>query len=243
MIRFGVCVPYNLVTSALRLGADYAEVPGHSAAEFVAQQQDQLPSSIEATNLFFPEGYNLFSDPEGKIVAHAKTAIAAASKLGVKVMVLGSGGARRAPAEMDPDEALEKFVLWAYQLDDLAAQFKMRVAPESLSPEETNVGTELRPLAHLLLHKGLAFTADSRHILRELTTISKAIPATPIHVHLAMPDGSPPRAHSLELQSFAARLLDLGYSGRVSLECRWTDFESELPAALSAARNLFRGAA
>ena len=189
-------------------GYDYVEYPASSVE----------PS--EATNLFFPPETRLYEEGLRKGIE----IVEAAAKRGVAIMVLGSGGVRRAPeGTVDADR---RFVAIAAELDRFARTLGLRVAPESLNPGETNVGNSLPELARALAAEGAPFTADSYHALVErdvrdadLDFWREQIPLAPLHAHFAPFDRSVPTPDDASLRAFFARLRELGYDGRASLEC------------------------
>ena len=207
-MRLGLCCAPNEGPAALAAGYDYVEYPAGSSE----------PS--EATNLFFPPDVRLYEDGAFRGIP----IIEAAARRGVKVMVLGSGGVRRAPEGMVDAEA--RFVEIATELDRFARTVGVRVAPESLNPNETNVGNSLPDLARALSVDGAPYTADSYHALVETDTRDadlefwrEQVPFAPLHVHFAPFDRRVPSEDDPTLRAFFARLRELGYDDRASLEC------------------------
>ena len=209
-MRLGLCCNPSEGPAALAAGYDYVEYPANATE----------PS--ETTNLFFPPETRMYEHglPKGKGI------IEAASKRGVRIMVLGSGGVRRAPEGMADAEA--RFVALAAELDRFAQTLGMRVAPESLNPSETNVGNSLPDLARALAAEGAPYTADSYHGLVETGTQDadadlefwrEQVPIKPLHVHFAPFARNVPTGDEPSLISFFARLRELGYDDRASLEC------------------------
>ena len=209
-MRLGLCCNPSEGPAALAAGYDYVELPANSTE----------PS--ETTNLFYP--------PETKMYEHGLPKgieiVEAAAKRGVKIMVLGSGGVRRAPEGMADAEA--RFVRLAADLDRFAQTLGLRVAPESLNPGETNVGNSLPDLARALAAEGAPFTADSYHALVETRTLDadadlefwrEQVPLKPLHVHFAPFARNVPTGDEPSLRAFFARLDELGYDDRASLEC------------------------
>ncbi len=191
-------------------GYDYIEFPANSK------------ESSETTNLFYPSEVRMYEEglPRGIKI------IEAAASRGVQVMVLGSGGVRRAPEGMIDAEA--RFVSLAADLDRFAQTLGLRVAPESLNFGETNVGNSLPDLALALAAENAPYTADSYHALVETGTRDdeadlafwrEQIPFAPLHVHFAPFARNVPTGEEPSLHSFFARLRELGYDGRASLEC------------------------
>jgi sugar phosphate isomerase/epimerase len=185
--------------------------------------------TVPVTNVFFPGSIKLFGPEKTPYLEYARMVIARAAAAGVRLMVLGSGASRTAPAGLDPLESEAQFVSIAEELDGIAQSHGMRIAPESLGREETNVGTDLGRLARALNERGVGYTADAFHVLREWRKESsdpapstdfwrEKLPFPPSHVHFASE-----RARTLEpddphLVGFFSRLRELGYDGRVSFE-------------------------
>lgn len=194
------------------MGYDYVEYPAAS----------HEPS--ETTNLFFPGDVRLYG-PDADGLKRGKAIIDAAALRGVRIMVLGSGGVRK--TEGNVNEAETAFYDLAAHLDRYAQTLGLRVAPESLNPTETNVGTSLPALVHALAEREAPFTADSYHALVETGTRDgdldfwrRQVPLKPLHVHFAPFDRSIPTGEEVSLIAFFERLKELGYDSCASLECR-----------------------
>jgi D-psicose/D-tagatose/L-ribulose 3-epimerase len=211
-LRLGLCCRPEEGPAALAAGYDYVEYPAAS----------REPS--ETTNLFYPGDVRLYG-PEADGLKRGKAIIDAAALRGVRIMVLGSGGVRK--TEGDINEAERIFYDLAAELDRYAQTLGLRVAPESLNPTETNVATSLPDMARALATRDAPYTADSYHALVETGTPDadldfwrEQVPFAPIHVHFAPFDRSTPTGEDASLKKFFARLKELGYDGRASLECR-----------------------
>jgi len=213
-MRIGLCCDPSEGPAALEAGYDYVE---YGAAATV-------PS--ETTFLFFPGDVKIYG-PDADALERGKAIIDAAAARGVQLMALGSGGVRRAPEGMRIEDAEEIFYDLAAALDQYAQTLGLRVAPESLHPSETNVGTSLPALARSLHARSCSYTADTYHALRQTNTPEAdvdfwrwQVPYIPAHVHLGPYDRSVPKGDDVSLRAFAVRLAELGYDGRASLECR-----------------------
>ena len=156
-------------------------------------------------------------------------------------MVLGSGAVRNA-AHPGP-EAEARFIELAAELDRYAQTLGLRLAPESLNPTETNVGNSLPEMAKALRAAGAPYTADSYHAFVEAGSHEggeafwrEQMPFAPIHVHFAPWDRAVPTGDEPCLTSFFARLRELGYDERASLECKRDGIPDPAPL-----RELFDG--
>lgn len=206
-MRLGLCCNPSEGPAALAAGYDYVEYPAAST------------ETSETTNLFFPGDVRLYG-PNADGLARGKSIVDAGAARGVRIMVLGSGAVRK-----DGPEA--EFYALAAALDDYAEPLGVRVAPESLNPEETNVATSLPAMARELAARGAPYTADSYHALVERNAPDggtdfwrEQMPFVPIHVHFAPFDRSVPTGEEASLRTFFARLRELGYDARASLECK-----------------------
>jgi sugar phosphate isomerase/epimerase len=220
-MRFGVCArDIGYAQEAIASGFDYAEFGAGYVLDHAKEIRDAwIPAP--RTNLFFPGEVRLFIQPS-PFEEIARARIAAAASIGTEVMVIGSGGARRAP-EDEVDATVDwdvEFVKIVAAVQTIADEYSIRVAPESLNRKETNVGTRLARLAPLLVERGLAFTADSYHMLLEEEDWDEAIPVAPQHVHISNRNRSAPSPTDEELIPFVQRLQALGYDGTVTIEGR-----------------------
>jgi sugar phosphate isomerase/epimerase len=261
-MRFGVCCPPEQAGAALELGADFVEL---GAVGFKGAEEAWDPATfhglpVEATNLFFPPEIRLFGEKRTDrrvLRSYITNTLERAASVGVRVMVVGSGRSREAPAPgLEVSRANNEFVSLVGEIQSEARRYRMTIAPESLNRTETNVGNDLGWLATALAGVGAGFTADSYHLLYEWDCgmresepeslapsadyLRRAIPFPPAHVHFGDLSRWPPRSDDPMMRAFCGRLMELGYDARVSLECRWTDFQAELPEAIAAAKSLFQ---
>jgi len=251
-MKFGVCCGPDDVPVVLGAGFDYVELGASSLSEDPSDY-DGMP--VEATNLFFPGSVKLFGPGATPFLEVAQSTVDRAAKIGVKLMVIGSGAARNAPDGLDREWCDKEFILVAAAVADYAKQYDITIAPESLNRSETNVGNDLGELATGLRNAGVGYTADSYHIFYEWHAnfpeescpseelMARQIPFAPSHVHIADLPRFAPKPSDPHCRAFVKRLLDLGYDGRVSLEYRrGADFASELKQSLTDLKELFASA-
>jgi sugar phosphate isomerase/epimerase len=248
-MKFGVCGGLDIAPRVLAAGFDYIEVgaSGFTLREdFDAAEYRNL--NAEACNLFCPGTIKLFGAEATPYLDYAKQAVDRAHAIGIPVMVIGSGGSRRAPEGIDPGEAEARFIDIVGEIADYARQYEITIAPESLNRSETNVGNDLGALAHALKARGAGYTADSYHVLYEWNAEGGEgepdwegqIPFLPSHVHVGDLPRNAPEPNDPLILSFAARLKALGYDGRISLEARRRDeSDEELRRVLANLREIF----
>lgn len=224
-----MCGQVAEAASILAAGFDYVEV---AASGFNGLSEDWDPTPYEglpilATNVFFDSKIRLFGPEATPYLDYARRTVERAASLGVSLMVIGSGAARRAIGTSGGNEA---FADIAGQIGEVARGFGIEIAPESLNRTETNVGNDLRSLALSLRERGVGYTADSYHVLYEWDVDGRGadlaslwldqVPFVPNHVHIADLSRLGVTFDDPMLISFASRLRALGYDGNVSLECR-----------------------
>lgn len=244
-MKFGVCADVAEASVIRDAGFDYVEVGASGFGGFDGdwEQAKYADVPILATNLFFDGRIKLFGEGRTPYREYAERTIARAASLGIPVMVIGSGASRR---DRDGDSG---FVDVVAELSEIAKPVGITLAPESLNRTETNVGNDLRSLALALREHGVAYTADSYHILFEWDADGRSldledlyaeqVPFAPAHVHIADLPRVGVSAEDRMLRAFAARLKSLDYAGNVSLECaRSADFDYR--AAREALRRLFK---
>lgn len=213
---FGLCCGSDKAHEALAAGFSYVELPAAPLAE--GADYSGLP--VAATNLFFPGGLSLYSD-RAACESHARKVISRAIEFGVPLMVIGSGGVRRAPEGDDPAIREAEFYDFVAQMQDEFHQ--VILAPESLNRTETNVGNDYGPLAVALAQRGCSATLDAYHVALEpgFSGWEGRIPVLPKHLHLASPSRDMPEPDCPFLLSLFVAMNQMGYSGTASFEGRW----------------------
>lgn len=237
-MRIGICCGPEAARDAIAAGFDYVEL---SLQLLKGQSDDYDPTPFEGvgwetSNLFFPAGFRIYGPEADNWQAYARRVSERASALGVRVLVLGSGGIRKAPSGKARDQAEREFVEIAASLHAIAQEYGVAVALESLNRTETDVGNSLPVLATALAAKGAPYTADSYHVLKDWDLGGRVgdpsgdnfwreqLPHPPTHCHLGDLHRNVPDAGDPAIIGFLRRLHQLGYARRVSLEASTRDF-------------------
>ncbi len=248
---------FDFLPAARAAGFDYIELPlsalaGLSEAEFTrvceALAQNSLP--CEACNLFFPAGLRL-TGPRvlvEEVRDYLELALARAAAVGARVVVFGSGGARRVPEGFRVEQAWEQLAWMLRQAGDIAAGLGIRIAIEPLNRGETNIintGAEGYSLAKMVDHPNVGLLLDIYHMVKEGEDFSIAQAAREVlaHAHFAEPTARAfPMAVDETGRAFFGALGKAGYRGRVSLEAGYRDFQGEARAAVQVMRELAKQA-
>lgn len=242
-MKYGLCCSLENAPLALEAGFDYVELGAGLLQgldpDFRGKPFAGLP--VEATNLFFVNSLKLFGDSRTPVFDYIRRTVERAAEAGVKVMVIGSGGARKAPEGLDAATALEGFIRVAEIAQSVASRFGITIAPESLNRSETNVGNDLPSLAVALRSVGAGYTTDTYHVLYEQgkgeIDWATQIPFAPDHVHIGNRARVVFGPDEPELVGAADRLRSLGYDGRMSYEGAIEP--SQFPGQLAAMKSIF----
>jgi sugar phosphate isomerase/epimerase len=157
------------------------------------------------------------------------------------VVVFGSGGARSIPEDFDRVRALDQLEGFLRRAQSFASAEGISVALESLNRRESNVFNSLAESGTFLRQReidGIVLIADLYHLMEENEPLAAIDEYADLirHVHIADTDRVPPGGGSYPLVAFFKKLRENGYRGKCSIECVWTDFDSQIGAALEFCR-------
>ena len=210
------------------LGDDEAYAPQKALLE-------ASPLPVKAFNVLFPAELKLVGDEVDweTVEQYLGRVVNRAADLGAQVLVFGSGGARNAPP------GYSKAVAWGQlvRVLTLGARFAdprgIVFAIENLRRPESNMinsFTEALRLARDVDRQSVRVLADIYHFVEEsepLTDI-RAGADWLVHVHLSGDERRYPGYGRYPLRDLFDVLLEVGYQGGVSIECRWgADLASE----------------
>lgn len=253
-IQVGICLAPDRIAE-ISPGYDFCEpavgeLQAQCSAEAfapIAERMTHLVPHVRALNCFIPGdlkivGPDVTWEP---LEAYATTAIARAAQVGANTIVFGSGGARRIPDGYSRAKAWGQLVRFADMCGQCAAKHGLVIAIEPLNHTECNVVNSY--LEGVALAKdvdrprSVRVLADIYHFMMDgepLDDIQQE-PDWLTHVHLADTDRRFPGSGSYPLERLFAILDEVGYRGRVSIECSWgNDLADESARALSFLRGL-----
>jgi sugar phosphate isomerase/epimerase len=250
--EIGVCTSLkngNLLKGA---GADYIEagvrwllVPDKPEDGFSghldAVHGCALP--VRAANGFLPGSLKCTGPAadHAAVLRFAETAFERARRVGIEVIVFGSGGARTPPKDFDRHMAELQFVALLAKMAPLARKHDVVVVVEPLNTHETffiNTVPEGARLVEAVDHPNIRLLADFYHMkkmgepARHLRDHGHLLR----HIHIAEQDRRPPGTSGDDFRPYLQALKDTGYTGRMSLECRWKDVAGQTAKAVSTLR-------
>lgn len=255
-MRFGICASYADVLTLNARPFDYLE---ENVQRFLLPEQPQevfeeqwrqartLSLPIEMANSMLPASLPLIETPtqhidKARIERYVKTALQRAEQVGIRVIVFGSGDARRCPADGNPTVALQQvkahFATWC----EWARSYSVRLALEPLGYEETNVVntiTEGGALVSEVAASGATLLVDTYHMACNGESPADILPLGPFisHVHVAeKQERAAPGRYNEDLRPYFAMLHKAGYDARISIECRWKNLAEEVVPAFATLR-------
>ena len=251
--RIGVCVDPDRFEAAQAAGFDYVEtnvskVAALSEEEFqtLAAQVARLRIPLAASMSFIPGAVRLTGpdvDP-AKQMTYVTGALRRLKQLGVKVVVLGSGGARRVPDGFSRDEAFAQLVDFLRRVAPVARDNAITIVVEPLRQQETNIINTAREglaLVKAVDRPEIRLLVDYYHLAAEGENPDIIAEAGPLlaHAHIANPKGRvfPLDADESPYAAFFSNLCRIGYQGRLSVEASTTDFAAQAPRAIALLRS------
>ena len=216
------------------LGYDYIELPLAQIMELseedfskICVQIGNLGIPVEACNNFFPASIRLTGENANLhgALEYVRRATARAAEMGVKVIVLGSSGAKNIPEGFPHVRAKEQFISLLRGIQDIVAPLGITVALEPLNAEESNFILNAGEGLAVMEEAGcgnVRLLVDYYHMRMEnegLEILGRA-GKNLRHVHIAAKAkrAFPRQGDGEDYAAFFTALKAAGYDARVSVE-------------------------
>lgn len=194
-----------------------------------------LKTPFYALNTFIPGELKLVGPEinETALLAHTQKVFERCKRAGIKLIVWGSGGARRMPEGYLRSKATQEFINIARKVSERAAQYDVILALENLNTQETNfINTvaEALQIVKQVNHKNFRLCADIYHMLRENEPASVLLQTKGYLVHCDVAEKenrTPPGTAGDDFTPYLKVLKQIGYAGAIVLECRWNNLADE----------------
>jgi len=249
-MHLGVCADPRYGHVLAEAGFDFIElhVQRHlrteqSDASFVEELARIQASPVRplAANCFIP-GHLKLTGPGvdwQALEAYVRQTFARAQAAAIETIVFGSGGARAIPEGFDRATAWRQLVDFGKLAGPIAEAHGVTVVVEPLNVTKgacnvlTSVGESGRYVEEVA-HPAVRLLADSYHWGLDGDSVEDLVAVGPLlhHVHVAtvanrLPLGFEPDG----CEAFFGALKAGGYSGPISIEADWSDFEHDAAAA------------
>jgi sugar phosphate isomerase/epimerase len=252
MNKIGWCMGIEQAGLLADKGFDYIECPLSSLPlEDDKALAEKLPSfmnsplKVRATNLFFPQGIMVvgpLADRE-RIRRYVRKAGETASRIGVKIAVLGSGRARTIPEGWERPRAEAQMLECLGMVAEEWRGLGLTLALEPLNRKESNMinsVAEAVQLAKQIDSPIVRVLADFYHMDEEdepLETIAEHRDWI-AHIHIADTGRLAPGTGAYPYERFTEVLREINYAGMISAECTLSGTNGELEASYEFMRKM-----
>lgn len=259
MIRLGYCGGFDSVDTVAAAGFEFLEANFTTLARMEAGEYEALqarvkgfPIPVEAANCLVPADLPI-TGPAADLAAleaYLRQGFARAAGVGIRLVVFGSGGARKVPDGFPMDTAWQQMAAFLRMAAPIAAENGVEIVLEPLRRRETNILNYVSEgvIAASLAGAGNVYVlGDTFHMDMSAEPLSALTLAGDLlhHVHVSetLDDERgrivPTAACKDAVDALFAVLKAMGYTGRVSVEAGAKDLAAEAPVAfglLDAAR-------
>jgi D-psicose/D-tagatose/L-ribulose 3-epimerase len=252
-IGIGYCGPLKDIDAVKAAGFDYMEVRTSEVAALSDADYEQLATKLRRLALPVSAAY-WFLPAEIKVtgpnidkarqMAYLHTALDRVSRLGVRVIVFGSSGARQVPEGFSKKEALEQLVDFGKRAGPEARSRNITIAIEPQRREESNIiNTTAEALAWVeaVNDPNVQLMVDYYHfeVEKEDPAILRKVSGHLRHLHMANPDH---RVMPLDLGEynyapFFAVLRQIRYDKLIGLEASSNDLQADGPKSMALLRH------
>lgn len=200
-MKLGICSSLEKAEVCILAGADFIEVNNSAIAklsdgdfEKVLELSRKYPGKMLASNALIPSHVRLTGDAVnyGQIKEFCEMSFERLARLGVKILVFGSGGAKQVPEGFSFETAMEQLAKCVRIFGEVAKKHEQIVVIEPLRYSECNIinlVSESKRLADLSGLDNVKAHVDFFHLMQNgetLTEIQKYA-ADLGHVHVASP--------------------------------------------------------
>src|ERR1700723_2812729 len=254
-VRIGYCGPLKDIDAVKAAGFDYMEVRTSEVAalsdadyEKVAAKFKQVALPVLSANLFLPAdikvtGPNIDKERQMEYVRRALDRV---SRLGVRLVVFGSGGARQVPEGFSKQDAFQQLVDFGKRIAPEARSRNITIAIEPLRKQESNIintSTEGLAWVNAVSDPNIQLMIDYYHFQVEKEDPSAILQVKDHlrHLHMANPNGRvmPLKWDEYDYAPFFADMRAIHYDRLISVEASTKDLRTEGPQAIALLRRAF----
>ena len=250
MVRFGICAGVETAAQAKDQGWDYLE--GNAQTLFAGLTPDSQYHGLEktrrsvlpvaASNCLVPGALKIVGPTvdRPRLLQYLHNALKRAGETGTKVLVFGSGDARRVPDGFDPQTAKAQLAEFAADAAKIASEHGVTIVLEPLNQKECNIVTsvgEAMQYVNALNHPAFRCLVDSYHLWMENEPVAHVLAAAKSirHVHVADLESrvAPGLSGKSDYRPLFSVLKSAGYDGMISVEAIGFDLTTQGVDALA----------
>lgn len=251
-MRFGLCTVIDNIDKIEKIGYDYLEtsvtklsdMPEPEFKEKIKLVNDSS-IDVECFNVLFPKSMCLLDNSEDwdYVSGYLHKAFERIKMLDGKIVVFGSGKCRACMPGMSFDVGHRRLLEVVSKTGEIADKFGITIVVEPLNTSESNTvntvaeGAILRADVNM---KNVGLLADSYHMFRENESLANIERVGELaHTHVALLDGRKyPVIADPMLKEFFKSLNSINYTGRVSVEGKTEDIDTDAVLALKVLKEL-----
>ena len=244
-LPLGVCTAYDKAPLLKSLGYSFVEesvgrflIPDAGDEQYeknrLALQTEKVP--VRSYIYFFPGSLKSVGPDihHEAILKRADLALRRAKECGSKNIVFGSGGSRAIPEGFDRAKAKVQHIELCQKMAPLAEKYGVTLAVEPLNRSETNFINSLAEGVEIIQavnNPWFRLQCDIYHMLKDNESPEEIVKYGQYitHCHLAEKQKrTAPGVMGDDFRPYFRALKKIKYTGGLSLECVWTDFDSEI---------------
>jgi len=157
----------------------------------------------------------------------------------MKYIVFGSRGSRKIEESWNKEKAGPQLIRLLSRMAPVAGKYGIVIVLEPLNTQEVNFINSLgegSAIVKKVNHPNLRLLVDIYHMLKEDEPAGEIVKYGKLlkHCHIAEKEvRSAPGIKGDNFVPYLEALRKIRYSGGISLECRWNDFDSEVVTGLN----------
>ena len=254
-VKVGYCGPLKDMDAVKAAGFDYMEVRTSEVAalsdadyEKAAARFRELGLPVLSANLFLPGDIKVTGpliDKERQM-EYVRRALDRVSRLGARLVVFGSGGARQVPEGFSKQEAFEQLVDFGKRIAPEAKARNITIAIEPLRHQESNIintAAEGLQWVNAVNDPNIQLMIDYYHFEVEKEDLGDIFKVKDHlrHLHMANPNGRvvPLKWEEYDYAPFFADMRKIHYDRLISVEASTKDLRTEGPQAIALLRRAF----
>jgi len=251
-VRIGYCGPLKDIDAVKAAGFDYMEVRTSEVAALSDADYEKLALRLKELALPVPAAY-WFVPAEVKVTGpnvdkalqkdYLQRALDRTSRLGVRLIVFGSRGARQVPEGFDKKEAFAQLVDFGKRAGAAARSRNITIALEPQRREESNIVNnvgEALVWVEAVNDPNVQLMIDYYHfsVEKEDPAIIPKVKAHLRHLHMANPNQRvmPLDWGEYDYAPFFAALRGIGYDRLIGLEASTKDLKADGPKSVALLR-------
>lgn len=244
-LPLGVCTAYKNVPLLKELGCSFVEesvgrflIPDSGDSGYQKNREELRAAlfPVRSYIYFFPGNLKSVGPDlhHEAILQRADLALGRAKECGSQNIVFGSGGSRAIPEGFDRARAKAQHIELCKKMAPLAEKHGVTLAVEPLNRGETNFINSLAEGVEIIEavgHPWLKLQCDIYHMLKEAEPPTEIIKYRQhiVHCHIAEKQRrTAPGTDGDDFRPYLRALKEINYRGGLSLECNWTNLESEV---------------